>query len=316
MANETVFRRYEHNPIVTPAAVPTANSIFNSAVAPFGTGFAGVFRVDSQRMEAGLHAGFSNDGLAWQIEASPILFERNDLDGPDVNFDGRFQYDPRITRIDDLYYVTWCHYPDAPQGGQAPAIGLAQTQDFHRFELIDANVAYLNRNGVLFPRKIDGRYAMLHRPSDLGHTPYGDIFYSTSPDLVHWGRHRFVFGPRGGWQSTKVGAGPVPIETDEGWLLIYHGVRTSCSGFVYSVGAALLDLEKPWQVRYRTRTYLLAPTEPYERVGDVPSVVFPCAALVDSQRQLRLYYGAADTVLAVAYANLDELIAFTKENSF
>ena len=144
----------------------------------------------------------------------------------------------------------------------------------------------------------------------------GDIYYATSPDLVHWGRHRFVFGPRGGWQSTKVGAGPAPIETDEGWLLIYHGVRTSCSGYVYSVGAAILDLEKPWHVRYRTRSYLLAPTEPYERVGDVPSVVFPCAAIIDENKRVTLYYGAADTVLAVAYANLDDIIAFTKENSF
>jgi beta-1,4-mannooligosaccharide/beta-1,4-mannosyl-N-acetylglucosamine phosphorylase len=245
-----------------------------------------------------------------------MVFERQDPDGPDVNYDGRFQYDPRITPIDGVYYVTWCHYPDGPRGGHAPAIGLARTQDFHRFELVDANVAYLNRNGVLFPRRIGGAYAMLHRPSDLGHTPFGDIYYATSPDLVHWGRHRFVFGPRGGWQSTKVGAGPAPIETDEGWLLIYHGVRTSCSGYVYSVGAALLDLDKPWQVRYRTRSYLLAPTEPYERVGDVPSVVFPCAALVDSKRRVTLYYGAADTVLAVAYANLDDLIAFTRENSF
>ncbi len=316
MANETIFRRYENNPIVTPEAVPTANSIFNSAVVPYGDAFAGVFRVDSVRMEAGLHVGFSDDGLKWQLEESPILFEGVDPDGPDPNRDGRFQYDPRITPIDGTFYVTWCHYPDGPQGGGAPAIGLAQTHDFHRFEMLDPDIAYLNRNGVLFPRKIGGDYAMLHRPSDLGHTPFGDIYYASSPDLVHWGRHRFVFGPRGGWQSTKVGAGPAPIETDEGWLLIYHGVRTSCSGYVYSVGAAILDIEKPWKVRYRTRSYLLAPTEPYERVGDVPSVVFPCAALVDENKRMTLYYGAADTVLAVAYANLDDVIAFTKENSF
>lgn len=316
MANETVFRRYEHNPIVTPEAVPTANSIFNSAVVPFGDGFAGVFRVDSVRMEANLHVGFSDDGLAWQINASPVLFESSNLDGPDPNFDGRFQYDPRITPIDGTFYVTWCHYPDMKQGGGAPAVGLAQTRDFQTFELVDPTMAYLNRNGVLFPRKINGAYAMLHRPSDLGHTPFGDIYYASSPDLIHWGRHRFVFGPRGGWQSTKVGAGPVPIETDEGWLLIYHGVRTSCSGYVYSVGAAILDLEKPWEVRYRTRSYLLAPTEPYERVGDVPSVVFPAAAIVDTKQRVTLYYGAADTVLAVAYANLDDIIAFTKDNSF
>jgi beta-1,4-mannooligosaccharide/beta-1,4-mannosyl-N-acetylglucosamine phosphorylase len=108
---------------------------------------------------------------------------------------------------------------------------------------------------------------MLSRPSDNGHTPFGDIFYSQSPDLIHWGRHRFVMGTAGGWQSTKIGAGPVPIETDEGWLLIYHGVLTSCNGFVYSFGAALLDLDEPWKVRYRAAPYLLSPQTLYECVA-------------------------------------------------
>ena len=139
-----------------------------------------------------------------------------------------------------------------------------------------------NRNGVLFPRKINGNYAMLSRPSDNGHTPFGDIYYSESPDMTHWGRHRYVMGTAGGWQSTKIGAGPIPIETTEGWLLIYHGVLTSCNGFVYSFGAALLDLDQPWKVIARGEPYLLAPQAPYERVGDVPNVAFPCAALVDA----------------------------------
>ena len=107
----------------------------------------------------------------------------------------------------------------------------------------------------------------------------------------------------------------MPIETDEGWLVIYHGVRTTCSGFVYSVGSALLDIDKPWKTLYRTRDYVLAPTEDYERVGDVPNVVFPCAAIVDDSGKITLYYGGADTVLCVAYAQLDELIDFTKKHS-
>ncbi len=123
---------------------------------------------------------------------------------------------------------------------------------------------------------------MLSRPSDNGHTPFGDIFLSESPDLIHWGRHRHVLGTRRwSWESTKIGAGPIPIETDEGWLVIYHGVLTSCNGFVYSMGAALLDLDEPWRVIARARDYLLSPQVPYEQVGDVPNVVFPCAALVD-----------------------------------
>ncbi len=173
-----------------------------------------------------------------------------------------------------------------------------------------------NRNGVLFPKKIDGKFAMLSRPSDTGHTPFGDIFYSESPDLEFWGRHRHVMAPRGWWQSTKIGAGPVPIETSEGWLLIYHGVLTSCNGYVYHFGAALLDLDKPWKVLARTEPYLLAPRELYECVGDVPNVVFPCAALTDSETgRIAIYYGGADTVTCLAYADVDELIDFIKANS-
>jgi beta-1,4-mannooligosaccharide/beta-1,4-mannosyl-N-acetylglucosamine phosphorylase len=155
---------------------------------------------------------------------------------------------------------------------------------------------------------------MLSRPSDGGHTAFGDVFYSESPDLVHWGRHRHVLGPIPlSWQSTKVGAGPTPIETEEGWLLLYHGVLTSCNGFVYSMGAALLDFEEPWKVLARGTDYLLSPQVLYEQVGDVPNVVFPCAALVDREAdRITIYYGGADTVVCLAHGHLSELLAFVR----
>jgi beta-1,4-mannooligosaccharide/beta-1,4-mannosyl-N-acetylglucosamine phosphorylase len=157
---------------------------------------------------------------------------------------------------------------------------------------------------------------MLSRPSDNGHTPFGDIYYSESPDMTFWGRHRFVMGANHGWQSTKIGAGPIPVETSEGWLLIYHGVLTSCNGFVYSFGAALLDLDEPWKVLYRGEPYLLAPQAPYERTGDVPNVAFPCAALVDADSgRIAIYYGGADTVVCLAFAYVDEIVDFVKSNS-
>jgi beta-1,4-mannooligosaccharide/beta-1,4-mannosyl-N-acetylglucosamine phosphorylase len=122
--------------------------------------------------------------------------------------------------------------------------------------------------------------------------------------------------PKGGWQSTKVGAGPTPIETTEGWLMIYHGVITSCNGFVYSFGAALLDFDEPWKVLYRTASYLLSPQELYECVGDVPNVAFPCAALVDAPTgRIAIYYGGADTVTCLAYTQVDELIEYVESNS-
>lgn len=306
MANETVFTRYKNNPIITAKAVPRANSIHNSAIVKFGDSYAGVFRVDEVNMHYVLHSGFSKDGINWTIDPEPIKMISDD---PEVVMTPH-SYDPRVTQLGDTYYVTWCN-----AGAQGPCIGLAKTKDFKTFHQMENPTATANRNCVIFPRKINGDYAMLHRPSDRGHTPFGDVFFASSPDLIHWGRHRFVFGPRGGWQSTKVGPGPVPIETKEGWLLIYHGVWTSCNGYLYYAGGALLDLDKPWKVIHRTQDYLLAPTETYERVGDVPNVVFPSSAVVEGDK-LRLYYGCADTCISMAEAKVSDIIQFIKTHSF
>lgn len=301
-----VVWRSRRNPIIPRDLLPTSNSIFNSAVVPFGEGFAGVFRVDNKRREMTLHSGKSADGIHWEIDPDPIAFRCEDAEL--ARFE--YRYDPRVCWIEDRYYVTWCN------GYHGPTIGVGYTYDFETFYQLENAFLPYNRNGVLFPRRIKGKYAMLSRPSDRGHTPFGDIFYSESPDMCHWGRHRFVMGPTGGWQSTKIGAGPVPIETTEGWLLFYHGVLTSCNGFVYSFGAALLDLDEPWKVMYRTGPYLLAPWEPYECVGDVPNVVFPCAALCDaSTGRIAIYYGAADTVTCLAFAYAHEVVDFVKQNS-
>jgi len=299
------LRRLEANPIITRDAVPGANSIFNSAVVPFGDGFRGVFRVDDQQRRMRLHAGHSADGLRWEIEPEPIQWQ---CDIPAIaQFE--YGYDPRITPLEGRHYITWCN------GYHGPGIGLAVTDDFATFTRLDNPLPPCNRNAVLFPRRINGEYVLLHRPSDMGHTAYGDIFLCSSPDLTFWGKHRRVMGRRQPWEGTKIGAGPVPIETPEGWLLIYHGVLTSCNGYVYAAGAALLDLDEPWRVLHRAAPYLLAPRELYECVGDVPNVVFPCAAVVDeASGRLTLYYGCADTCVSVAECGLGELIAFVKAN--
>lgn len=296
--------RSSRNPIIARNALPRSNSIFNSAVVPFGDAFAGVFRVDDTARTMNLHAGRSHDGISWQIDPAPISFLPADERVTELGTTFEHAYDPRVTWLEDRFYVTWCN------GYHGPTIGLGWTHDFAAFYQLDNAFLPFNRNGVLFPRRIGGRYAILSRPSDNGHTPFGDIFYSESEDLIHWGRHRHVMAPMPWtWASTKVGAGPTPIETAEGWLLLYHGVLTSCNGFVYSMGAALLDLDEPWKVIARGRDYLLSPQVPYEQVGDVPNVVFPCAALVDPDAdQLTVYYGAADTVTCLAHAHLSEIL--------
>ena len=250
-----VLWRFSANPVIPRDLLPDSNSIFNSAVVPFKDGYAGVFRVDDKNRRMTLHVGFSTDGLKWDMNPDTIKFEGA---APEVGEWG-YGYDPRVAEIDGRYYVSWCN------DHHGPTIGLAWTDDFVTFHQLENAFLPYNRNGVLFPKKINGRFAMLSRPSDTGHTAFGDIFYSESPDLEFWGRHRHVMAPaefkESAWQCMKIGAGPVPIETSEGWLLIYHGVLHSCNGYVYAFGSALLDLEQPWKVLARSGQYLISPRE-------------------------------------------------------
>lgn len=301
-----VLWRSHLNPIIKRDVLADSNSVLNSAAIPFKDGFAGVFRVDNKEREMRLHRGFSDDGINWNIDPKPL--ELIDKNGKSTVVKG---YDPRVVKLEDTYYICYCNCIDGP------TVAIGYTKDFESFYDLGNSFLPFNRNGVLFPRKIGGEYAMLSRPSDNGHTPFGDIYYSESTNLEHWGHHKRVMGTIGGWQQLKIGAGPAPIETSEGWLLIYHGVLLSCNGYVYSAGAALLDIDKPWKVKYRTKPYILAPTEIYEQVGDVPNVVFPCTALCDGETgRMTIYYGGADTVVCMAHTTADELIDFIKEHSY
>lgn len=307
--SKDILWRYSKNPIIDRYQIPSSNSIFNSAVVPFEDGFAGVFRCDDKAVRMNIHAGFSKDAIHWDIEYDPIVMQAGNTEM--IHSD--YKYDPRVTKIEDTYWVTWCN------GYYGPTIGIAYTKDFKTFHQCENAFLPFNRNGVLFPEKINGKYAMLSRPSDNGHTPFGDIYISYSPDMKYWGEHRVVLQTppfmESAWQCTKIGAGPVPIRTKEGWLMIYHGVINTCNGFRYSIGAALLDLDNPSKVLYKSRQYLLGPAVDYEMIGDVPNVVFPCAALHQNNK-IAIYYGAADTCVAVAFGYMDEIIDFIKEHHF
>jgi beta-1,4-mannooligosaccharide/beta-1,4-mannosyl-N-acetylglucosamine phosphorylase len=303
-----VVWRYAHNPVIGRNPIACATGIYNSAVVPFAGRYVGVFRADHRSTMPFLHFGTSADGLTWDIQNKPIEFvTESGRKAPPLTYG----YDPRLVKIEDTFYITWCNCY------HGPTIGVARTTDFERFTQLENAFLPFNRNGVLFPRKINGNFVMLNRPSDNGHTPFGDIFVSESPDMCYWGKHRHVMaaGPLW-WDGTKIGAGPIPLETSEGWLMLYHGVLNTCNGFVYSMGAAMLDLDDPSKVRYRTNQYLLTPEQDYETVGKVPNVVFPCATLVDGDTgRMVIYYGAADTATAIAFAYVDELVAFTRDHS-
>jgi beta-1,4-mannooligosaccharide/beta-1,4-mannosyl-N-acetylglucosamine phosphorylase len=304
-----VIWRHDGNPIINWNPTNKLARVFNSAVAPWEDGFIGVFRAEGRSSKPQLFLGRSKDGVKWELDDEQIHWK----DENGEPYEPNYSYDPRLVKVEDDYYIIWC----TDFGGAA--LGIGKTRDFKEFIRLENPFIPFNRNGVLFPRKINGNYLLLSRPSDGGHTPFGDIFLSESPDMKYWGKHRRVMasgGQTSWWQSVKIGAGAVPIETSEGWILFYHGVSSTCNGFVYSFGASILDIDNPSKVLYRTRDYLLTPEKEYETKGFVPNVVFPCAALCDAETgRIAIYYGAADTFLSLAYTTVDELVDYIKTNS-
>ncbi len=299
--------RFDGNPVIGRNPLQCSDRVFNSALIPYKDGYIGVFRADHKNGLPNLHLGRSADAIRWELEEDTIHFVNEDgSDAKPISYG----YDPRLVKIEDTYYITWCN------NFHGPTIGVARTADFRTFILMENAYPPFNRNGVLFPRKINGNYVMLNRPSDNGHTRFGDIFLSESPDMVYWGKHRHVMATADNWwKATKIGSGPIPIETTEGWLMIYHGVCDTCNGFVYSIGAALLDLDTPSEVIADSSDYILTPQMPYEEVGFVPNVCFPCATVQDADTgRIAIFYGAADTCCAIAFTTLDELVVFIKSH--
>ena len=299
--------RYAGNPIIRRNPVPGVSRVFNSAVLPYDDGFIGVFRGEQTDGIPFIYLGSSKDAVNWDINSHKILF----TDDKGEPFMPSYAYDPRLVKIDDKYYIIWC------QDAYGAAIGMAETTDFRTFKRIENPFLPFNRNAVLFPRKVGGRYLLLSRPSDSGHTPFGDIFISESKDMEYWGHHRHVMGKSSNWwENVKIGAGAAPIETNIGWLLLYHGVTGTCNGFVYSMGAAILDKNEPSKVIARSRRFILTPETEYEERGFVPNVCFPCAALCDSDTgRIAIYYGCADTCVGLAFTTVQELCDYIMESS-
>ena len=291
--------RYSENPIIKRNPLPNVARIFNSAVMQYGDGYIGVFRGEQRDGMPHIYLGRSKDAINWEFEPEKINF----TDENGKPFMPVYAYDPRLVKVDDTYYIIWC------QDGYGASIGMAKTTDFKTFTRIESPFLPYNRNAVLFPRRINGNYVMLSRPCDNGHTAFGDIFLSESPDMEFWGRHRHVMGKSDNWwEGLKIGGGAAPIETSEGWLIFYHGVVNTCNGYVYSIGAAVLDINEPSRVLHRCSNYILTPEEWYEERGFVPNVCFPCATLSDSDTgRIAIYYGCADSYVGVAFTTVQDV---------
>jgi predicted GH43/DUF377 family glycosyl hydrolase len=284
-----LFRRSEANPILTAADVPyPASSVFNPGAALVGDETILLVRVEDLRGISQLHVARSRDGiLDWRFDPAPLL--RSDVEHYPEEIWGC--EDPRLTWLPELeeWAIAYTAY-----SRRGPLVSLAMSRDFGSVRRLGPVMPPEDKDAALFPRRIDGRWAMIHRPSPLRGGAH--IWISFSPDLRHWGDHGLLLEARDGawWDAGKIGLGPPPLETTDGWLLCYHGVRTTSDGPIYRAGLALLDLEDPRIVLHRTDEWVFGPVAPYELVGDVGKVVFPCGWILDEPAdELRLYYGAA-----------------------
>jgi len=298
-----LFKRYQGNPIMTPENWPyPANSVFNPGAVKLNTETLLLVRVEDMRGFSHLTVARSADGFtSWKIDPKPTL--EADLNSREERWGLE---DPRIIWLEEQkqFAIT---YTSFSEGG--PVVSLAITKNFKTFARLGSLLPPEDKDACLLPRRFKGRFALIHRPIVRGEA---HMWISFSPDLKHWGDHRPLIMIRSGyWDCSRVGLACQPIETSNGWLTFYHGVRNTTAGAIYRVGLALLDLEEPWKVLRRSDEWVLGPMAPYERVGDVSGVVFPTGVVVHKEtNQLNLYYGAADCTVAVATANLSDIIDF------
>jgi predicted GH43/DUF377 family glycosyl hydrolase len=299
-----LFTRHPENPIITTAQLPyRANSVFNPGAGRVGDDTVLLIRVEDLRGISHLQVARSRDGVTdWRFDAVPLLAPEPDRHPEEI----WGCEDPRLTWLAerDEWAIAYTAF-----SRRGPLVSLAMTSDFTEVQRLGPVMPPEDKDAALFPRRIDGRWAMVHRPSPLRGGAH--MWISYSPDLRHWGDHELLLEARDGawWDANKIGLGPPPLETPDGWLVCYHGVHGTASGSIYRIGLALLDLDNPRIVLRRTDEWVLAPAAPYERSGDVNKVVFPTGWVLDQATDtLSMYYGAGDSVISLATAKLGDVL--------
>ncbi len=316
LRSSPVIRRCDANPVLSAKDVPyKAALVFNAGVTRFNGRYVMVFRNDygsleQQRLEGtNIGLAFSDDGVRWQAQPKPCfaLADKEILRA----------YDPRLTVLDGRCYM--CFAVDTRHGLRG---GIAVTDDFNKFEILSLSVPD-NRNMVLFPEKIGGRYVRLERPFPVysrGGKERFDMWISDSPDLRYWGNSDLLLTVEDvPYANTKIGPAAPPVKTKKGWLTSFHAVDTDPSrgknGWEpawrkrYTAGITLLDLADPKKVIGLCREPLLVPEASYEIAGGFRNnVIFPGGMILEDSGEVKIYYGAADTVTCLATAHVDDLL--------
>jgi predicted GH43/DUF377 family glycosyl hydrolase len=301
---ETLFLRSDSNPILTAADWPyPVHSVFNAGATRLQDGTTLLLcRVEDRRGLSHLCAARSADGVSnWVIDAEPTF--RADPERHPEELWGI--EDARITFVPELgkYAIAYTAF-----GKGGPGVSLALTEDFVNFDRCGLVMQPDDKDAALLPRRINGMHALIHRPiADSG----AHVWISYSPDLRSWGGHRLMLMARRGgwWDANKVGLSPPLIETEQGWLMLYHGVRSTAAGSLYRLGVALFELENPENLLLRGDEWIFGPEMPYETRGDVGNVTFPCGYTIAADGDtLNLYYGAADTCIALATGSVSAIL--------
>jgi predicted GH43/DUF377 family glycosyl hydrolase len=296
-----LFRRHATNPIIRAEDFPRmVNAVFNPGATVVGGRTLLLLRVEYRTGLSSLIVATSEDGLTgWEIEPLRGLRPLGDT------FEEHWGVeDARITQVSDEYLVVYVGFSAA-----GPLVCLARTRDFMSWERCGVLMPPEDKDAALFPTTFGGRWALIHRPAPVMAGLGAHVWISFSPDLRHFGDARVLLPARRGgwWDANKVGLGPPPLLTSDGWL--------TASGSIYRIGLALLDRDDPTIVLARGNEWVLGSHEPYERGGDVPDVVFPCGWILrDDGDTLHLYYGAADSVVCLAEASVSTLLAHLHEH--
>ncbi len=307
---DTLLHRHPANPILTSKDWPyPINSVFNAGATLLANGSTLLLcRVEDRRGLSHLCVARSANGIdGWAIDPKPTLMP-DPIRYPEELWGIE---DPRITWVPELQQFAVA-YTSYSKGG--PGVSLALTKDFRSYERYGVIMSPDDKDAALLPQRIGGLWALIHRPM----TPLGaHIWISYSPDLRHWGGHRVMMEARKGawWDANKIGLSCPPIETARGWLVLYHGVKQTASGSIYRVGLALFDLQKPDLCLLRGDPWIFGPETEYERGGDVQDVVFPCGhTLSPDGDTINIYYGAADSCIALAQGSIRSLLSWLDQN--
>ena len=296
----TLFERYEGNPILTAKDWPyPINSVFNPAAIRIDGEVLLLNRVEDLRGFSHLTVARSKDGLSnWVIDDKPTMMPDHSTKEEKWGLE-----DPRIVWLEEQkqFAITYVSFSES-----GPVVSLAISKNFRTFAHLGSMLPPEDKDACLFPRRFNGRFALIHRPVVRGEA---HIWLSLSPDLKHWGDHRILFRTRHAyWDGARIGLACQPIEIPEGWLILYHGVRRTTASQIYRTGMALLDKNEPWKVLRRSEEWVLGPQEDYERIGDVNDVTFVTGGIIMKElNRLYIYYGAADDKVAVATADMDRV---------